>query len=446
MSMPSFQWLPIGTLISDEYRTLGLLAEGDAFQLLSLTPGDRVVLVMSLASPLAAFWTPLLQPMLYTGRVTRLDMGNDRYYTWILDKSTAPIKVRDIPQQNGLMKGRDLAALARALRGLPDCHWGEALYLPGEHLCVPMQLNAESAVERRQLVVRLLTGGVGDAAMSPENIRLYNAWLTLADIHELMRGFGVLDPQAGAEHDTKTLGHFKLPGRPELEQFFNDYIVDYYRERSRYEEMAVLPPNGVLLYGPPGTGKSYAARQLAKFLGWPVRTIDLGSVGSPYIHQTGLRLRQEFELAAQEAPSLIIMDEIDAMGASRNALEHNTQVEEMAELLRLLETSAEKNVLVVATTNRLEAMDPALLRKGRFDYQLHIDYATRDEIQAVLSKALNQRKVSPSLDLSAYASALHERPLSDVAWLVNEASRLAVRHQRHEIDGWCLDQALSRLA
>lgn len=447
--MTDFPWFPVGTQITPKYQTAGLQSAEDGYQIISLSANhvgdDQVALVLDAAAPLSGVWIRILQPMLDLGRVVPYTLGQKKYYIWLFNKTSMPIRVLDIPRQKGVIKGRELMGIARAIRSLPECHWGHSLYLPSENLCLVMDDVPENAADRRKLATLLLTGGVGDPNMGFDQIRLYNNWLTLADIQEFMQTMGVLEQRSG-EHDLKSLGAFKLEGRPELEDFFNEYVVDYYRNRSSYEGLEILPPNGVLLYGPPGTGKTYAAKQLAQFLGWPVREINLGNVGSPYIHQTGLRLRQEFELAAQEAPSIIIMDELDAMGSNRNIMDHHHQVEEISELLRLLETSAQKNVLVIGSTNRVESVDPALLRRGRFDYQLAVHYATVDEIMAVLKKELGKRRIDPRLDLRPYAEQLQERPLSDVAWLVNEAGRLAVRHKRKEIDDWCLDQAMKRMA
>lgn len=443
--MSSFAWFPIGTSFGKQHQTAKLLEGSDCYQIISLMPDDKIALVLRGNSALFGIWYPLLQPMIELGRIINYPMGNDQFYIWLLDKNMAPIRVLDMPQKKGIMKGRDLVNLARAMRALPNCNWGEALYLPSESLCIPTQTTPENLVERRKLAVMLLTGGVGDPTMSVEQVRHYNTFLTIADIQEFLQRLGIVENQQTEEKDLKNLGQFKLEGRSDLEEFFNEYVIDYYRDRTLYEEMEIRPPNGLLLYGPPGTGKTYAVKQLAKFLEWPVRQIDFGTIGSPYIHQTGLRLRQEFELAAQEAPSIIIMDEIDAMGTSRGDLNHHTQVEEISELLRMLETAAENNILVVATTNRIEAIDPALLRKGRFDYHLQVNYASPKEIKEVLQKELNKRSVTTEIELEPYIEKLQNKPLSDIAWFINEAGRLAVRHKRNTIDDWCLHQAFKSL-
>lgn len=441
--MDYFPWIPIGSVVNEHYKTSTLIESGDDYQIIALDPVDKKALVLNTKCHMSSLWLPILEPLIDLKQVITLSFGSQDYFIWLINQDEPIHLVKDIPQVLGALDSRDLMFLARAIRQLPQCSWGNSLYFKNNALCLPLDNIAESFKDKKKLAIKLMTGGVADLNMNIRQIVEYNSWLTISDIEEFLRYLGVNQSENTSHNHFLTT--FKLPGRSELERFLNEYIIDYYNEQLMYEEMSVKPPNGLLLYGPPGTGKTYAVKQLAKFLQWPVRIIDFGSVGSPYIHQTGLRLKQEFELAAKEAPSIIIMDEIDAMGTSRNNLEHHTQIEEISELLRLLETSAENNVLVIATTNRIESIDHALLRKGRFDYHLKVDYASHDEIKEVLMKELNSRKYDINIDLSIYIEKLYGRPLSDIAWFIHESARLAVRHKRKIIDSWCMDTALSRI-
>ena len=104
-----------------------------------------------------------------------------------------------------------------------------------------------------------------------------------------------------------------------------------------------------------------------RFLKWPVYEIDIGVIGSSYIHQTSKKLKEIFEEAAESAPSIVLMEEIDALAGSRSMSMHDSKVEEVAQLLRLIETASKQGILVMATTNRYHTMDHAIVRKVRFD-------------------------------------------------------------------------------
>jgi ATP-dependent 26S proteasome regulatory subunit len=204
-------------------------------------------------------------------------------------------------------------------------------------------------------------------------------------------------------------------------------------------------PNGVLLYGPPGSGKSYAVGRLRTALGWPIFEIELSALGSPFIHQTSVALRKTFEQAKFKSPALIVLEEIDAVASARGPMTHDHKIEEVSELLRLVESASENNILVVATTNRREALDPAILRKGRFDHAIELGYPTDDEVCAALDGLLNDRPHRDIPNLKQLAGKLAGRPMSDIAWVVNEAARLAARAKKDAIDEIDLFSALKRL-
>jgi cell division protease FtsH len=178
--------------------------------------------------------------------------------------------------------------------------------------------------------------------------------------------------------------------------------------------------------------------------GRPVFRLDLGEVGSPFIHQTAVSMRKAFEQAKRSAPSLLVLEEIDAVASARGPMSQDHKVEELTEILRMIESAAKNGVLVLATTNRRDALDPAILRKGRFDHSVHVDYPTKEEVELALKGMLKDRPHTLS-DLSVPSEALAGRPMSDVAWVVNEAARLTARAKGDRIEEAGLQQALRRL-
>lgn len=133
------------------------------------------------------------------------------------------------------------------------------------------------------------------------------------------------------------------------------------------------------------------------------------------------------------------------MAATRDLGSHDHKVEEVAELLKLVEAAAANGITVVATTNRKEAIDRAFLRKGRFDHVVEVSYPGDEEVVALLETLVPERPHVPGLGLRTAAQRLAGKPLSDIAWVVNEAARLAVKSSKDAIDDICLFGAISNI-
>ena len=275
--------------------------------------------------------------------------------------------------------------------------------------------------------------------MDVGSVRGANPWISSDDISFFLTALGVsefADPVAPEA--------FTLPGRPALEAFFREYVIEPSADPDRYQALRVQLPNGILLYGPPGSGKTHAVDTLLAALRRPTFRLDLGEVGSPFIHQTTVAMRQAFEQAKRSAPSLLVLEEIDAVASARGPMSQDHKVEELTEILKMIESAAKNGVLVLATTNRKEALDPAVLRTGRFDHSVLVDYPTKEEVELALEGML-QNRPHDVLDLSRAGRSLAGRPMSDAAWVVNEAARLTARAQQDRISEIFLERALKRL-
>ena len=368
--------------------------------------------------------------------------------TLVTMEDAEPVRVTDIPKRPEPFSSPEAAGLLRGLSDMtnkyPAALWSEAVFVPEHSICLPIEEGEEE--DKRVLAFRLLTGGVEDTALSPRQVRGLNPWLTVSEILGFLEGFGITSQQATEQSQVKAgEGPFSLPGRPELETFFREYVIEQHRLKDRYTAMGVQPPNGILLYGPPGSGKTFAAKMLANHLGWPVFELGMGEIGSPFIHQTSVRLNAVFRQAAKKAPSIVIIDEVDALAGARRISSQDYKVEEISELLKLVEAAASSGITLVATTNRKEALDEALLRKGRFDHVFEVNYPGVEEVLAVLQSLISERPHVPGLGLATAAEQLACRPISDVAWVVNEAARITVKSSKDAIDDICLFSAISRL-
>jgi SpoVK/Ycf46/Vps4 family AAA+-type ATPase len=189
-----------------------------------------------------------------------------------------------------------------------------------------------------------------------------------------------------------------------------------------------------VLHGPPGCGKTFAVDRLVDFLGWPSFQIDASSVASPYIHETSKKVAEVFDKAIQNAPSVLVIDEMEAFLADREMGSGHHRVEEVAEFLRRIPEAAKSDVLIVAMTNRIEMIDPAILRRGRFDHVIKVDFASEVEVLSLLEKLLSTLPKDDSVDPRPFAREMAGRPLSDVTFVVREGARLAARAGRDRLN------------
>lgn len=238
---------------------------------------------------------------------------------------------------------------------------------------------------------------------------------------------------------------FRLPGRPALESFFRDRIIDVIENEERYRVWGLGFPGSVLLHGPPGAGKTFAVSQLASHLGWAVFSLEPASVGSPYIHETGMKIAKVFEDASEAAPSIVIIDEAEAYLASRGfgVGQGRHHLEETGELLRRIQEAPDKRILVVAMTNQLDLFDAAAKRKGRFDHVIEVGLPSAEEVVDLLPSLMGDVPRAADLDVSKLAQVLAGRPLSDVAFFVREAKFQGLRRGLDALDQECFDEVLA---
>jgi SpoVK/Ycf46/Vps4 family AAA+-type ATPase len=235
---------------------------------------------------------------------------------------------------------------------------------------------------------------------------------------------------------------FELAGRPDLAAFINEHIVDIVRNHDRYRALGIDFPSSLVLHGPPGCGKTFAVDRLIDFLGWPSFQIDASSIASPYIHETSKKVAEVFDKAMQNAPSILVIDEMEAFLTDREMGSGHHRVEEVAEFLRRIPEAAKNKVLIVAMTNRVDMIDPAILRRGRFDHIVKVDFASEVEVLSLLEKLLFTLPKEEDVDPKPFARELAGRPLSDVAFVVREGARLAARSGKDRLDQGSLLSAM----
>lgn len=234
---------------------------------------------------------------------------------------------------------------------------------------------------------------------------------------------------------------FSLPGQTELENFINDNFIDYIKYPEKYQRFKLKMLDPIMLYGSPGTGKTYATNALAKFLGWKFFTIDAtqyeqNSVGS------AKKITEIFNKAKDAAPSIVFIDEADSMFAKRRSCNNN---EGISQFLRSISDTAKDRVLVIAATNRIDDMDEAILRNGRFSNKIEISYADTKGVLAVMEEYLKDKPVSNDLSLIKAASKLSGHPLCDTKSFLDSVCKEAAWRDSNKIEQCDVDEALLHL-
>jgi cell division protease FtsH len=226
-------------------------------------------------------------------------------------------------------------------------------------------------------------------------------------------------------------------------------LKDFLQQPQKYRAMGAKIPKGVLLYGPPGTGKTLIARAVAGEAGVPFFSISGSDFVEMFVGVGASRVRDMFEQAKANAPSIIFIDEIDAVGRHRGAGlggGHDEREQTLNQLLVELDGfDVKSGVIVIASTNRPDILDPALLRPGRFDRQVVVDrpdIAGREEILAVHAKG---KPLDPGVDLKTLARQTPGFTGADLANLINEAALLAARRSKPDISMAETEEAIERV-
>ncbi|NDJ23386.1 ATP-dependent zinc metalloprotease FtsH [Nostoc sp. B(2019)] len=228
-------------------------------------------------------------------------------------------------------------------------------------------------------------------------------------------------------------------------------IVDFLKTPARFTQIGARIPKGVLLVGPPGTGKTLLAKAVAGEAGVPFFSISGSEFVELFVGVGSSRVRDLFEQAKKQAPCIVFIDELDAIGKSRSSNGFYGGNDEREQTLNQLLTemdgfaAADATVIVLAATNRPESLDSALLRPGRFDRQVLVDRPDLSGREAILKIHAQKVKLGDDVNLKAIATRTPGFAGADLANLVNEAALLAARNQRQTVAQEDFAEAIERV-
>jgi cell division protease FtsH len=227
-------------------------------------------------------------------------------------------------------------------------------------------------------------------------------------------------------------------------------VVDFLKNPDRYRRLGGKIPKGVLIVGAPGTGKTLLAKAVAGEAGVPFFSLSGSDFVEMFVGVGAARVRDLFAQAQQKAPSIIFIDELDALGKARGVSPivggHDEREQTLNQLLAELDGfDTQMGVMILAATNRPEILDPALLRPGRFDRQVVLDRPDLRGREKILNVHVRDVKLAPGLDLALVAARTPGFVGADLANLVNEAALHAARTGKDAVDATDFDEAIDRV-
>ena len=254
------------------------------------------------------------------------------------------------------------------------------------------------------------------------------------------------DKEGSKKNNNKTDISFKnVAGLEEIKEELKE-TIDFINNSQKYTKMGAKIPKGILFYGPPGTGKTL----LAKAVAGETNSTFLYASGSEFVEKyVGVgakRVRSLFEKAKKDSPSIIFIDEIDAIGARRNLDSNNEKDQTLNQLLSEMDGfNTSETVVVIGATNRLDLLDEALLRPGRFDRHIYVGNPNINAREKILQVHTKNKPLHNNVSVKELANKTHGLSGAQLANIANEAAIIAVRNKKNKIDNKDFNQAIERV-
>ena len=216
-------------------------------------------------------------------------------------------------------------------------------------------------------------------------------------------------------------GFQDIAGMNDLKEMLQQKVIFILKDKARAQKYKLTPPNGMLLYGPPGCGKSFFAEKFAEEAGFHFILVKASDLGSTFIHGTQGKIADLFKKAEAHAPAIICFDEFDAFVPDRSDVSSTHYASEVNEFLSQLNNCAQRGIFVIATSNRPDKIDPAVLRTGRIDRQIFVPMPDQEARREMFKLHLKDRPCE-EIDAEKLATMTEGYIASDIAYIVNDAA------------------------
>lgn len=242
----------------------------------------------------------------------------------------------------------------------------------------------------------------------------------------------VLEKSAQSTQTLKSVkkgeGFKSIAGMQELKDTIKLDVIDALNEKEKYAEYGLTIPNGMLLYGPPGCGKTFFAEKMAEEIGFNFYQIKPSDIQSKWVNASQENIKNLFDEARKNAPSIIFIDELDALVPNRdNSSVNHMNTSAVNEFLAQMNNSGDDGVFIIGATNRPNSIDPAILRAGRLDKHVYLPPPDIEARELMFKLYLEKRPTEIGLDYAELAKVTENYVSSDIKFLCDEASRMALR-------------------
>lgn len=227
-------------------------------------------------------------------------------------------------------------------------------------------------------------------------------------------------------------------------------FLEFIKDPDKFRKLGARPPKGIILSGPPGTGKTLLARAIAGEARATFISVSGSAFEEAYVGKGAARVRELFSIARRHKPAIIFIDEIDALAPSRGkdelSMSHIQTVNQLLSEMENIDKEKNANIFILAATNRIESLDEALLRPGRFDWQLHIRLPTDEDRKEILEKLIKKIEAAPDINIEQLVEASAGYSGADLDNLVNEAAIFAGRNNKNAVDMESFQLAFKKIA
>ena len=216
-------------------------------------------------------------------------------------------------------------------------------------------------------------------------------------------------------------GFEDIAGMNDLKQMLTQKVIFMLKDKEKVEKYKLVPPNGMLFYGPPGCGKSFFAEKFAEETGFNFMLVKASDLGSIFVHGSQSKIADLFKKAQQNSPTIICFDEFDAFVPSRSNVNNNNTAGEVNEFLTQLNNCGQRGIFVIATSNRPDMIDPAVLRTGRIDKMVYVPLPDQKARQEMFKMHLKGRPCE-EISVEKLATMTEGYIASDIAYIVNDTA------------------------
>ena len=220
-------------------------------------------------------------------------------------------------------------------------------------------------------------------------------------------------------------GFADVAGMNEIKTIMQKKIINILKDPQKAERFKIQIPNGMLLYGPPGCGKSFIAEKFAEEAGYNYVFIKSSDLASIYVHGSQEKIGALFEEARKNAPTILNFDEFEALVPNRSKINNSSESGEVNEFLSQMNNCGKDRIFVIASSNRPDLIDPAILRKGRMDKVIFIPVPNKEARQGIFKIHMKDRPTSDDIDYIRLADMTENFVASDIAYIVNDAATRA---------------------